>query len=172
LPAMATTLAAFLAVRLSFTYLIRQHLLAPVHLSRPLASVVNGFGQYNTGPPTLFAGASNLPNAWIYSTRIVDSNGHGLTSRTVVNACPALLNPPTGSISGSTSATAPVAASADARDALQACITKLSPTYHGLVTYQPANRYWIFQSCETGIFLAAALALTALCFYAIRRRAY
>ena len=55
-------------------------------------------------------------------------------------------------------------------DPLPACVTKLSSTYHGLVTYQPASRYWIFQWYETGIFLVAALALAALCFYWIRRR--
>jgi hypothetical protein len=31
------------------------------------------------------------------------------------------------------------------------------------VTYQPAGRYWTFQWYETGIFLALAFALTALC---------
>jgi hypothetical protein len=39
------------------------------------------------------------------------------------------------------------------------------------VTYQPASRYWLFQSYETGIFLAAALALLGLCVYWLRRRA-
>ena len=58
-----------------------------------------------------------------------------------------------------------------AHDALQTCVTKLSATYHGVVTYQPASRYWLFQCYETGIFLAAALALAGLCFYWLRRRA-
>jgi hypothetical protein len=171
LPAMATTLAVFLGVRLSFTYLIRQHLLPPVRLTQPLASVVDGFGQTNGGPPNLFTDA-NLPNAWVYSTGLVDSGGHALTSHFVVNACPALANPAAGAPLGSSSGTAQVGADAQAHDALQACITKLSATYHGLITYQPANRYWTLQSYETGIFLAAALALAALCFYAIHRRAY
>jgi hypothetical protein len=57
------------------------------------------------------------------------------------------------------------------RNALQTCVTKLSSTYHGLVTYQPANRCWLFQSYETAIFLAAAALLGWLCFYLIRRRA-
>jgi hypothetical protein len=170
LPAMATTLAVFLGVRLAFTYLIRQHLLTPVHTTQPLESVVHGFGQTNGGPPTLFAGA-DLPNAWIYSTSIVDGTGHGLTSQVVADTCPDLVRPFTGAALGSNGGTA-VPAPADAQNAFQACITKLSPTYHGIVTYQPASRYWIFQCYETGIFLAAALALAALCFYWIRRRAY
>lgn len=164
LPAMATTLAVFLGVRLAFTYLIRQHLLAPVHLTLPLGSVVNGFGQANSGPPSLFTGV-NLPNAWVYSTSIVDSSGHGLSSQVVATACPALLSLPPGSTSGTVQL-------APAADALQTCVSKLSSSYHGVVTYQPAARYWVLQWFETAIFLAAALALAALCFYAIRRRAY
>ena len=62
-------------------------------------------------------------------------------------------------------------APANGRDVLQACVTKLSATYHGVATYQPANRYWIFQVLETSIFLVAALALAGFCFYWIRRRA-
>jgi hypothetical protein len=170
LPAMATTLAVFIGVRLAFTYLIRQHLLTPVHITRPLGSVVQGFGQTNGGPPTLSAGV-DLPNAWIYSTRIVDSSGHALTPQDVAKACPALVRPFTGTTPGSNNG-APVPAPADVQNAFQACITKLGPTYHGVVTYQPASRYWILQSYETGIFLAAALALAALCFYRIRHRAY
>src|SRR5262249_31505893 len=34
-----------------------------------------------------------------------------------------------------------------------------------LVTYQPASRYWALQWYETGIFLAAALALAGFCFW-------
>lgn len=171
LPAMATTLAAFLAVRLAFTYLVRQHLLSPVHLTQPLASVVNGFGQANNGPQTLFADASNLPNAWIYSTRIVDSSGHTITSQTVTSACSALLNLQPGGPNGGTSGNVRAVPNPDGRDALQACISKLSPNYHGLITYQPANRYWMLQTYEMGLFLAAAAVLTGLCFYAIRHRA-
>jgi hypothetical protein len=166
LPAMATTLGVFIAVRLAFTYLVRQHLLPAVHLSEPLTSAVHGFGQTNGGPPNLFADAS-LPNAWIYSARIIDSSGHGLTSSTVTSTCPDLLRP-----GGPASNGGPVKAPASVEDAFQECITKLSSTYHGVISYQPASRYWTFQYLETGIFLAAALGLAAFCFYWIRRRVY
>jgi hypothetical protein len=169
LPAMATTLAVFLGARLAFTYGIRQHLLTPKHISQPLSAVVHGFGRTNNGPPTLFADAANLPNAWIYSTRIVDGSGHALSAHTVATACPTLLNPPTPEPLGS--GTVRVVPGAGVRDSLQACIDQLGPTYHSVTTYQPASRYWLLQWYETGIFCAAAIALAALCFYAIRRRA-
>jgi ABC-type transport system involved in multi-copper enzyme maturation permease subunit len=168
LPAMAATLAVFLAVRLAFTYAVRQHLLAPRHLSASLSAVTQGFGIRNGGPETLIFGAPNLPNAWIYSTQAVDSSGHALTASVVSSTCPDLARPlplpvPDGGVK--------IQSPDDARNALSACVTKLSSTYHGVVTYQPASRYWIFQVYETGIFLAAALVLAGFCFYLLRRLA-
>lgn len=169
LPAMATTLGVFLGVRIGFTYLVRPHLLPPAHRVEPLASVVHGFGTTNGGPSTLFAGAPDLPDAWIYSTRIVDGTGHSLTSQITTSACPVLAQPLGGQQIGSGDRVAGPAPAA-AQDALQTCVAKLSSAYHGLVTYQPASRYWIFQIYETAIYLAAALALAGLCFLWIRRR--
>jgi hypothetical protein len=164
LPSMATTLGVFLSVRLAFTYLIRQHLLAPAHVTESLAAVTQGYGGSIGGEQNLFLGA-NLPNAWIYSVHALDTNGHALSSQAVATACPDLLNPPAPvSVAGT------VRPPAGASDALHTCVTKLSETYHGVVTYQPASRYWIFQCLETGLFLAAALALAAACFYWIRHR--
>jgi hypothetical protein len=165
LPAMAATLGVFLGVRLAFTYLVRQYLIAPKHLTTTLSAVTQGFGSSNGGPESLFLGPPNLPNAWIYWTRAVDASGHGLTPQIARSTCPQLAipsGPPRGT-------SQQVQVSESARSAFQTCVTKLSATYHGVVTYQPARRYWLFQGYETGIFLAAALALIALCIYRLRR---
>ena len=37
------------------------------------------------------------------------------------------------------------------------------------IRYQPASRYWAFQSLETGIFLVLALGLGWVCLWRIRR---
>ncbi|UQX89250.1 ABC transporter permease [Jatrophihabitans telluris] len=168
LPAMAATLGVFLGVRLAFTYLIRQHLISPRHLSTTLAAITTGYGT-NGGPSaqsSLFLSAPNLPNAWVYSTRAVDSSAHILNAHTVNSACPQL-----ATASGPPSGASQVQASTAARDAFETCVTQLSATYHGVVTYQPASRYWLFQSYETGIYLAGALALVGLCFYWLHRHA-
>ena len=52
----------------------------------------------------------------------------------------------------------------------KACINKLSATFHTVVTYQPASRFWPFQWAEMGIFLAAALALCGLTYWWLRRQ--
>lgn len=170
LPAMAATLAAFLAVRLAFTYLVRPHLLAPLQLALPLNPATLGFGSTNNAPPTLMPNPPTMPNAWIYSTHIVDNTGHGLTSQILTSACPTLGNatggPPPGS-GHNIRTEAPDAV----HGALQNCVTKIGATYHEVVMYQPASRYWAFQWYETAIFLSAALALVGCCFWWIRRRA-
>ena len=160
---------AFLGVRLAFTYLIRQHLVSPIHVSKALKSVVNGFGQSNGGPPQLFASA-NLPNAWVYSTHIVDGSGHALTSSTLTSSCPDMMRLAEGGAPPSVGH--PIPAPAAIQNAFQDCVTKVGATYHGVITYQPASRYWLFQSLETGIYVVAALGLAAFCFYWIRRRVY
>jgi hypothetical protein len=53
---------------------------------------------------------------------------------------------------------------------MQQCVSKIGATYHELVTYQPADRYWAFQWTELAIYGAAALLLGAFCVSWVRRR--
>jgi ABC-type transport system involved in multi-copper enzyme maturation permease subunit len=170
LPAMAATLAGVLGTRIAFTYLVRPNLLSPVHKAVPLDPDSTGFGSSNGGPQTLFPNTPNLPNAWIYSTHVVDKAGHGLPAQLVATACPTLgerggPTPTTGS--GVTRIQAPPGV----QNALHDCVAKISASYHVVVTYQPANRYWPLQWFETGVFVAGAVALAAFCFWWIRGRA-
>jgi hypothetical protein len=168
LPAMAATLAMFLGVRIAFTYWVRPHLLSPVRVSSPLNPSTMGYGSSNGGASTLFPSPPNLPNAWIYSMRLVDSAGHGLSSHTVASSCPSLAQglsgpPPDAGVSR-------VQVSASAQSTLQTCVTKLSATYHQVTAYQPAHRYWTLQWIETAIFLAAGLLLAGFTLWRLRRR--
>jgi hypothetical protein len=149
---------------------VRPRLFSPLHKSVALGTNGMGYGSTNTGPPSLMPNSPNIANAWIYSTHIVDGAGHALTPQVVAASCPSLNIPPLpdGAPPGGH---VRVAAPAGARDALQACVTKLSDTYHEVVSYQPANRYWAFQWYETAIFFVAALALAGCCFWWLRNRA-
>ena len=169
LPAMATTIVAFLAVRLTFTYVVRPNIFAPKHKTLALDPTNIGFGSSNGGPATLMPNSPNLPNAWIYSEHIVDSAGHGLTSPTVAASCPSLPFPGRGPTGSGSHVAGPVPGGI--QDALESCVTKLSATYHEVVTYQPANRYWTLQWGETLVYFAVALVLAASCFWLIRNRA-
>lgn len=46
---------------------------------------------------------------------------------------------------------------------------KVAATYHEVVAYQPASRYWAFQWFELAIFLGAALVLGGLCLWRVPR---
>ena len=50
----------------------------------------------------------------------------------------------------------------------QACIA--AHGYHRIVTYQPANRFWTFQTIEAGLFTLLALALLAVAYRVITTR--
>jgi hypothetical protein len=168
LPAMAATLVGFTAARVAVTYAIRPHLIAPKHLALPLDPASMGFGKTNGGALNLWPEPPHIPNAWVYSNHIVDNAGRALSSQYLATACPALgaVGPPVGAKGGPTQTGVP----ADVQARLQECVAKVGTTYHQAVAYQPANRYWPFQWYETGIFLAAALALAGLCFWLIHRR--
>jgi hypothetical protein len=170
LPAMASTIFVFLAVRLTFTYAVRPNIFSPHHKTLALDPNNMGFGSSNGGPATLMPNPPNLPNAWVYSTHVVDNAGHGLTSQTVAAACPSLPFPGGGGPPGSGTRVR-IAAPGDVQNALQTCVTKLGATYHEVVAYQPANRYWTLQWGETAVYFAAALTLAGFCFWWIRRRA-
>jgi hypothetical protein len=175
LPAMATTLAAFVAARVVFAEWIRPHLLAPVRATLALAATVNGYIGSPGGPANLVVGAPNdakMQNAWVYSARIVDSSGHPLTPQVTASACPQLANPsrPAGLPPAGSTHHLHAVPTPEAGQALQACAAKLSPTYHTMLTYQPANRYWTFQTLETAFFVAVALGLACAAFWWLCRR--
>jgi hypothetical protein len=170
LVAMATTPVAFIAARLMFIHWVRPRLFAPAMQSLALDPVSTGFGSTGSllsggGPDNLQPVAPNIPNAWITSTRIVDNAGHALTSQVLKSTCPTVGQgrPAPG---GPSRGPAP----AGAQQALHDCVVKVGASYHQVVTFQPAERYWPLQWCETAIFLAAALALAGFCLWWVRHR--
>jgi ABC-type transport system involved in multi-copper enzyme maturation permease subunit len=176
LPAMAATLAGFIAVRLVMDYVVRPHLIAPVVRTFALDPSSTGFGSMNGGPLTLQPNPPDIPNAWIYSTQIVDKAGHGLPAGLLARTCPRLPVPGAGTgtgrgpgpLSASVSHQAP--APAGVQQVFQECVTKVAKTYHGVLTYQPGSRYWTFQGYELALYLVLAAALAGLCFWWVRHR--
>jgi hypothetical protein len=177
LPAMAATLVAFVGARLAITKWARPNLISPLHQSNPInAASIVGYGSTSLGASsTLQLAPPKVPNAWIYSTRLVDSSGHGLTAAYLKTACPAVVNgagagggSPGGLGIGSSSnhTQAPIAA----QQALQQCGAKVAAVFHEVITYQPGGRYWDFQWLELAIYLSAGLALAGLCVWWVRRR--
>jgi hypothetical protein len=181
-PAMATTMVAYLVTRIVTTSWLRPLLISPLHRSLPLDPSSTGYGASASGlsglafllhghvpQSALQPAAPTMPNAWIYSDQIVDGGGHTLTSQVLHTDCPTIGDAlGTGQAAGSSSThtQAPAAVTQRTHD----CVAKVAQTYHQLVTYQPGSRYWTFQWCEFAIFVGTAAVLGAVCFWAIRRR--
>jgi hypothetical protein len=112
------------------------------------AYIQSGVSTPGVGQVVLTAPQVNVPDGWVYSTTAVDKAGHAPTSQDLFQACPMLKD--------------------FAKP--QACITRITSTFHTVVAYQPASRFWPFQWAEMGIFLAAALALCGLTYWWLRRQ--
>jgi ABC-2 family transporter protein len=164
-PAMATTLAAFVVTRLVTNQWLRRHFMAPLHR----VSAIKSVGLRSTGPGTfsLLPTTQEAPNAWVYSSHFADKAGHHLTHHFLLRACPGL-----GRVAGAPPPAAGKAVLAPKHfDAIfNHCVTQVSAKFHLVTTYQPATRYWTFQWIELALYLVTALLLTGFCLWFVRRR--
>ena len=171
-PAMATTLVAFVATRLLVNHYVVPRLLSPTVRGYPLSpATVQGYGSMNGGSFNLFAGAPNIPNAWVYSAAIVDKSGHALSTQDLTRLCPTLganVGDPHRRSAGGTARAVPVPAGAGRT--LQECIARVGTSYHDVVTFQPGSHYWPLQWYELAIYLGAACVLGAVSLWWVRRR--
>lgn len=155
IPAMALTLAVFVAVQLAMPLWIRPHLVPPEVVTTAItAENLHGIGVSGPdGVSTLTVGAGS-PGAWILSSETVDGAGQPVTTLPGwVDGC---LSVPSGH-----GVTQPQ----------QACLARLADAgYRQRITYQPGSRFWLFQGLETGIFAALTAALGGFGFWWIRRR--
>ena len=143
LPAIAVTLAGFIAVRALIALLLRPHYMSAVTV---YYKVTSGFT-----PPGSF---------WQIAQGVVGPNGQAIPApeqhrdrRRPRQLPPGFLHP----VSRGTF-TPPAS-----------CTQALSH-FRGFLTYQPADRYWTFQGIETGIFLVLAAALIAVTAVTLLRR--
>jgi hypothetical protein len=170
-PAMAVTLAVFTAVRVGFRLLVRPHLFSPLTRVLPLDPSATAYGSAGMWPfvpgPALQPAPPDIPGSWITSIAIVGRGG-GLTASELARTCPGIgQRAPGGAAAGGGSGHGPAPLSAV--DGMRDCVAHLAATYHVLVTYQPASRYWPLQWYELCLFLAAALLLTGACAGRVRR---
>jgi ABC-2 family transporter protein len=166
LPAMAITLAVFVAIQLAMPQLVRPHLIAPAHSTVEITT--SNFSQLLFGPDHRVSVSANAaePGAWVLSSHTVDANGRAVDTI-----------PPHRSLSLVSGPCAPPerepAAQALAKPGEEAgpCLAEITRLgYRQRITYQPAGRFWAFQWYETGIYTALALGLAGFCFWWLRRR--
>jgi hypothetical protein len=144
LPAMAVTLAGFIAVRAVIALLLRPHYMGAVTV---FYKVTSGFT-----PPGAF---------WQIALGIVGPNGQPVAQPNNVAYIDGV---PQTALPASCAPLANGAANPTA-----SCAQALSH-FRGFLTYQPADRFWVFQGIETGIFVALAAALIAVTAVVLLRR--
>jgi hypothetical protein len=148
-PAMAATLVTFAGVRVLVELMLRPNFEPALHDTYQLSGVAT-------------TTRSLMPGAWQMTAETVDRAGHlvgsgmGIDFNRVVGDCPDLKG--TGGV-----------ALPDPSN-LDACIRHAG--IHVVATYQPADRYWLFQSFEAGLFIVLAALLVATAVWWVRRRAH
>ncbi len=146
LPALAVTLAGFIAVRVVITLWLRSHYMNAVTVSYNVLSGFTPKGAY-----------------WKIASGILGPNGQQLPqpdNTPYFDGIPQTYLP--GACSGINGPNAP-------NNPPQACTQALSH-FHAFLTYQPADRFWTFQGVETCIFLVLAAALIAVTAETLIRR--
>jgi ABC-type transport system involved in multi-copper enzyme maturation permease subunit len=145
-PAMAVTLAIFVAVQLAVPFWVRPHLISPLRSVSALSvASIQGVSIRGPGDELFVSAAPNIPGAWIYSAQVTTAAGS-----TSLGPAPAACGPNSG------------------YNACQAALARMH--LRVVATYQPASRYWTFQWHETAIYLILALALAGFSWWWVRRR--
>jgi hypothetical protein len=144
LPAIAVTLAGFIAARALVALLLRPHYMSAVTVFYNVLSGYTPKGSY-----------------WQLSQGILGPNGQPVPQP---NNVPYAFGIPQTSLPASC---APVLHGAS--NPTSACAQALSH-FRAFLSYQPADRYWTFQGIETGIFLALTAALIAVTTFVVLRR--
>lgn len=147
LPAIAVALGGFIGLRLVISVFLRQHYMAAVTTYYNVTGSVTPSGQ-----------------AWVLTQGAVShtgqfvSTGWGELYPALPAVCQRVL----------TESQSTPAKSGSGLNAVFSCMQ--AHGWRGVITYQPASRYWPFQGIETGIYVLLAAALIAVTFALIRRR--
>jgi hypothetical protein len=145
LPALAVTLAVFIAVRVVIAQVVRAHYMTAVTTTY---SLLTGFTP---------RGSILQLNQGVLGPKGLVISGNISTNAIVIDGVPATDAP---------AACQPLMARGNPGAA--SCL--VAHGYRGFVTYQPGSRYWPFQGIETGIFVVLAAALIALTAVVVLRR--
>jgi hypothetical protein len=145
-PAMATTLAVYVAAAVAMPLWVRERLVPARHDAAPLVPEnIHGMSiSGDTGAIEVFG--DGVANAWTFSNRTVTTTGATFTGPADLTVCG-----PEGTPSK-----------------CHAWLTSLELRQE--MIYHPGSHFWSLQWAEAGVFIGLAALLAAFCFWWIRRR--
>ncbi len=162
LPAMAATLAVFIAVQFLVTIVVRPNVMPSTTITMPINQTTMSQAarfdrsQAVTGPVTI-----DLPTpagSWgLSESPALNSAGQPIPTSEVLTCWNQMISRGPLVIKGGNKPFGP----------LGACLAPLN--LHVDVSYLPADRYWPLQWIETALYVALAALLAAFCFRRIRR---
>ncbi|GAA3923982.1 transporter [Actinomadura viridis] len=157
-PAMALTLAVFVAVQVAVPQLVRPHLLPPTRTTTTITSAnLEALVAEELDSPVRVRVKVPDVGAWVLANETIDASGR------TVDALPfTLTSPPCGSPRNG------VPARSLGPEECIAAINRLG--YEQRLVYQPADRFWALQGVESGLYALVTLGLVGFCFWWIRRR--
>jgi len=106
----------------------------------------------------------SYPNSLVVKSVVMGRHGATVTPQWLRLHCPKLIGPPPNASIGK------VGSAPGGPQYFNACVNKIAQSFHIVMTYQPANRFWTFQWYETSIYVLAGVALCALSVWWVRRR--
>jgi hypothetical protein len=153
LPAMAVSLAGFVAVRLAVTAWVRPHLISARHalssLTSPPLFEIRGT-VHGPVPTAMTVPAPDMPNAWIQSAKLVTSGGHAPTLAQESAFVRQYCLPITHSVQPASGAGGGSPQGSGIPTALTTCQAQAEHLFRVAVSYQPPSRYWIFNGASWG----------------------
>ena len=148
LPAIAVTLAGFIAARAVITLLLRPHYMSAV---TTYYNVIHGYT-----PPGSY---------WQLGSGVLAPNGQPVPQPNgMVSYGSLLFQIPVSDLPASCARTA------NGASAIAPSCRAALDGFRGFITYQPASRYWAFQGIETGVFVLLAAILLAVTAVVLVRR--
>jgi hypothetical protein len=161
-PAMAVTLAIYVAVQIAVPLWVRPHLVPATTTTMVIShATLDGINLHSSGTLTITTHANR--GDWILSNQTIDAQGHSAALPSWFSQC---LPPPPGAGQARDKA----AANPD-NGSLDGCLSRLADEdYQQRLVYQPSNHFWPLQWAETGLYLTASAVLAGLSFWWTRRR--
>jgi hypothetical protein len=158
LPAMAVTLALYVAVQVAVPTWVRPHLASPIRTDFTFTRArIDSITLRQPAGPVTITLSTGRRDDWVLSNQTVDPSGRSTALPAWMASC---LPPPPGQAGGVTGPRTGQAPSIDS------CLARLAAEgYHQRIVYQPADRFWTLQWRETALFLALAGLLAAACFW-------
>jgi hypothetical protein len=168
-PAMAITLAIFVAVQIAVPMWVRPHLFPPTDQTVAVGQVT----QAESTSGEIFALQSATPSgAWVHVNETLDPSGRVVEFLPAgTGGCTPPELPPEGSMPGEPQSVPDTPAGPTPKDGMQTCLSSLADLgYRQHLVYHAPDRFWALQWAETALYLVMSVGLAGLCLRWTRHR--